>query len=66
MPVVMASVLVISLIFLVVNILTDISYSIIDPRVRLKVNDQFYNNKELNPKTYSINFKVGFLEDEIL
>ncbi len=35
MPVVMASVLVISLIFIVVNILTDISYSIIDPRVRL-------------------------------
>jgi peptide/nickel transport system permease protein len=35
MPVVMASVLVISLIFIVVNILTDISYSIIDPRVRI-------------------------------
>ena len=35
MPVVMASVLMISIIFIVVNILTDISYSILDPRVKL-------------------------------
>lgn len=35
-PLVMSSVLVISIIFIVVNILTDITYSIIDPRVRLK------------------------------
>jgi len=35
LPVVMGTVLVISIIFIVVNILTDISYSLLDPRIRL-------------------------------
>ena len=36
MPVLMGSVLLISTVFLVINILVDIMYSVIDPRVRLK------------------------------
>jgi peptide/nickel transport system permease protein len=36
MPVVMGTVLVISIIFVIVNILTDITYSILDPRIRLE------------------------------
>jgi peptide/nickel transport system permease protein len=36
MPVVMGAVLVISLIFVVVNIIVDISYSLLDPRIRLR------------------------------
>jgi peptide/nickel transport system permease protein len=35
MPVVMGAVLIISVIFVVVNILVDISYSLLDPRVKL-------------------------------
>jgi len=36
MPVVMGAVLVISVIFVVVNIFVDISYSLLDPRVKLR------------------------------
>jgi peptide/nickel transport system permease protein len=36
MPVVMGTVLVISIIFVVVNIIVDISYSLLDPRIRLQ------------------------------
>lgn len=36
LPVVMGAVLVISIIFIIVNILADISYSLLDPRVKLK------------------------------
>jgi peptide/nickel transport system permease protein len=35
LPVVMGGVLVIAIIFIVVNILTDIAYAILDPRIRL-------------------------------
>ena len=35
MPVVMGSVLIISSVFVVINIMVDIVYTVIDPRVRL-------------------------------
>ena len=35
MPIVMGSVLIISSVFVVVNIMVDIAYAVIDPRVRL-------------------------------
>ena len=35
MPIVMGSVLIISLVFVIVNIIVDIVYTVIDPRVRL-------------------------------
>lgn len=37
LPVVMGGVLVIAIIFIIVNILTDITYAILDPRVRLNI-----------------------------
>ena len=36
MPVVMGSVLIISVIFVIINILVDISYSLLDPRIKLQ------------------------------
>jgi peptide/nickel transport system permease protein len=36
MPVVMGAVLIISMIFVIINILVDISYSLLDPRIRLE------------------------------
>lgn len=36
LPVVMGAVLVISVIFIVVNIITDIAYSLLDPRIKLE------------------------------
>jgi peptide/nickel transport system permease protein len=36
LPVVMAAVLIISIIFIIINIIVDISYSILDPRIRLE------------------------------
>ena len=36
MPIVMGSVLIISAAFIVINIVVDVTYAIVDPRVRLK------------------------------
>ena len=36
MPVVMGSVLIVSSAFIVINIMVDVTYAIVDPRVRLK------------------------------